>query len=126
MKKKTLKSLRNRLDAVFSVFVRTRGVDLHGYNVCVSCGRKIPWQDGDAGHYYRRQHTGTRFDPRNVHFQCKSCNGFRAGNVASYARYMYATYPQSDLDDLDFLHRQSTKLTRSDLEDLIEKYSMAV
>ena len=122
MKKPTLSSLKKKVDTVFSRWVRARG-SREGQNTCVSCGAIHPIGDLQAGHYYRRQHLGTRWDERNVWPQCFACNVWRRGNYASYAKFMYSTYSQEVMDELDELHKRPIKLSRQDLEDLITKYS---
>ncbi len=123
MKKPTLKSLKNKLDRVFSEWVRRRGSDEGGTNNCVTCGALKYWKELQAGHFYRRVHLGTRWDERNVWPQCGACNVLRRGNYASYARFMYGKFPKEVLDELDQLHRETVKLTRDYLEGLIKKYT---
>lgn len=121
-RKPTPKALKAKLDSVFSTFIRQRGMDREGQNVCVSCGALMPWERLQAGHYYRRQHLGTRWDERNVWPQCLACNIWRRGNYASFARFMYGKFSLQELDDLDGLHRETVKLNRADLESMIAKY----
>lgn len=97
-------------------------MDGQGRNVCVCCGAVLPWERLQAAHYHRRQHLGTRWDERNVWPCCFACNVWRRGNYASFARFMYSTYSQAELDELDALHKTTVKFTRADLEGLISKY----
>ena len=122
MKKRTPKSLKAELDAVFSRFIRRRGMSASGMNQCVSCGAVMDWQRLQCGHYYRRQHLGTRWNENNCWPQCMACNVWRRGNYASFARFMYDKFSKEDMDELDRLHRASVKLKPADLQALIEKY----
>jgi hypothetical protein len=89
-KKKWIKSTRsqphsdlrkqiNKLDKVFSEFIRLRDADRQGICKCITCGRFFKWNEGDAGHYVQRDRLATRFNEKNVHAQCKYCNRFRSG-----------------------------------------------
>ncbi len=125
-RQRTYKSLKAELDKAFSIYIRQRGADENGFNSCVSCGVRKHWSELQAGHYYSRVFLGTRYHETNTFPQCPVCNVLRRGNMASYARFMYATYPQSMLDELDALHKKVVKFDRSDLEALIVKYSNLV
>lgn len=119
---RSIRALKLDLDAAFSKYIRQRGMTDQGCNTCVSCGAVHDWKVLQAGHFYRRQHLGTRWDARNAWPQCFACNVWRRGNYASYAKFMYSKHSQSVMDELDQLHRQSLKLTREHLEELIDRY----
>ena len=121
MRKPTVQSLKNKLDKVFSVFVRQRGMRDEN-NVCVSCGAVHHWKELQAGHFYRRQHLAVRWDPRNCWPQCFACNVWRRGNYASYSHFMWETQGKEVMDELKQLSRQTTKLTRDYLQEMIGKY----
>ena len=122
MKKPTLANLKKKLDATFSRWVRQRGADEGGTNTCVTCGRLAHISELHAGHYYSRRYTAVRWHELNVWPQCPRCNIFMSGNYPAYARFLLNTIGQSAMEELDYLHRQTTKLTRSDLEAMIQKY----
>lgn len=69
----------NKLDKVFSEFIRLRDANRQGICQCITCKRYFRWNDGDAGHYVQRDRLATRFDEKNVNAQCKYCNRFRSG-----------------------------------------------
>ncbi len=122
MKKPTLAKLKKKLDQVFSKWIRQRGADEGGTNECVTCGALKFWKELQCGHYYSRKWTALRWDERNCWPQCLVCNVFLGGNYPSYARYMLSELGQKTLDDLDSAHRVTTKLSRADVEAMIEKY----
>lgn len=76
---------KDKLDRVFSEYIRLRDSDGNGYGRCISCGRIVHWKDADAGHYVNRKHMSLRYDEKNVNLQCRSCNRFDEGNMAGYA-----------------------------------------
>ena len=91
-KRESLPGLKKELDRVFSIFVRLRDSDPTGIGACRTCGRTGHWTDMDAGHYVPRQDLIHRWNPKNVHLQCKPCNGFRGGEPEKMAEYIDRTY----------------------------------
>ena len=71
--KSSKSSLVAKLDKVFSKYIRLRDAMPNGLCKCISCGRLKPIKEVDAGHYFSRVHMATRFDPFNVHGECKYC-----------------------------------------------------
>ena len=122
-KKRSLKALKRDLDERFSVWVRQGKGLLVDYNECVTCGVEKDWRDLHAGHFIPRQYTATRYDPRNVWPQCPRCNTFRHGALTEYTLFMIKTYGQSVVDELLQAKHKTVKMTRSDYEELLAKYS---
>ena len=125
MKKPSIPSLRRRLDKVFSVYIRRRDSDENGFGKCCSCGAWKHWMAANAGHFIKRQHTATRYDERNVHFQCVVCNFHRHGNLIEYCEFMRDRYGAGIIDELRQLQRTTVKYTRADYEAMIAKYGRA-
>ena len=74
-----------------------------GWAQCCSCQTVKQWKQMDAGHYYSRGlggSSGVYFDERNIHAQCKQCNGFKQGNAQAYREFMLNRYGQEVLDEL--------------------------
>ena len=115
-RKPSLAALRRKLDKLFSAWIRKRD---HG-KPCITCGKRTELQ---AGHFVKRQHMSVRWDERNVHGQCVRCNHFLNGNDGEYAYAILNLYGQWTLDQLMGMKHKTAKFTRSDLEELIAKYS---
>ena len=49
--KKKSPNLKNKLDTVFSRFIRLRDARKDGTFQCISCGRILPLDQADCGHY---------------------------------------------------------------------------
>jgi len=122
-RKRSLKSLKKEADRVFSIWIRKRGMSPDGSNTCVSCGDVKPWSELQCGHYLKRNHLATRYHEDNCWPQCPTCNVFRYGNYPGYAKFMYQTLGEERVEKLFELHNRITKLTHSDYEELIKKYS---
>lgn len=126
-KKKSIKTLKRTLDAAFSIYIRKRDADPISGNIeCVTCGRVSHWSQGHAGHFIKRQHTATRYDDRNCHFQDAYCNTYRGGALIEYTLYMQKRYGVKVVEELMRLKNTTVKYTRSDFEDLIAKFSQAL
>jgi len=115
------KGLIKKLDKVFSVYIRTRNAKKNLVQ-CVTCGVRKHWKEVDAGHFVSRRHYSTRWNSQNVHAQCKSCNGFHAGQNYLMGKYIDKTYGIGTADELITMSRQIKKFTDQDLKDLIKQY----
>ena len=118
-----LQRLKSNLWTVFSLYIRKRDYDAMGYVTCISCGKKDTIENMDAGHYIPKTYgLSIYFHEKNVHPQCTACNRFRRGNLTAYAIALRKRYGESILEELDELKHKSVKYSRSDYEELIEKY----
>ena len=116
----TLASLRRKLDQVFSRWIRARDALPNGMGRCYTCNRYALLE---AGHFVPRQHAATRWDERNVHGQCSYCNRWQHGNLWAYGLALMKQYGMQVVDDLWLSKKVAVKFTRSDINDLIAKYS---
>jgi hypothetical protein len=65
-----------RLDIRFSIFTRLLYAEPKtGICPCITCEDKAHWKEMEAGHWIDRANYKYRRDERNVHVQCKTCNG---------------------------------------------------
>ena len=112
--------LIKKLDKVFSEYVRKRD-SLDGHFTCCSCGQRKPYALADAGHFINRRWMALRWDERNVHAQCSSCNRFDEGNLIGYYRFMLSKYGQDIIDMLESL-KTPYKWSDGELDILIKDY----
>jgi len=115
---------KKKASAAMSRYIRLRdallycqkhGIDLRQFSrpediigECCTCGAVKSWFRMDAGHYKSRGSggmSGVYFDERNVHLQCKRCNGFEGGRPKEYREFMLKRYGQDVLDDIERKHR---------------------
>ena len=68
VKVKKKPDLVDKLDRIFSLFIRYRDTMPNGYFQCISCGKIKPFNKADCGHYINRQHMSTRFDEMNCKY----------------------------------------------------------
>lgn len=118
--------LIERLDAVFSMYVRLRDCNEHGIFRCISCYRDFPFDEADCGHYIPRQHMSLRFDERNCNAQCRGCNQYAAGNLENYRLGLVAKYGESVVLSLESKKHEVNKLSEYELRDMISHYRKEV
>ena len=119
----TRKKLIQRLDRVFSQWVRRKDADHRGYVECWTCGKVLPWSRVDAGHFQSRAKFSTRWDEMNVKPQCKGCNGFRSGEQFKFARKLDAVYGHGTAEEIERTSNQTRKYSVEELEALIDVYN---
>lgn len=83
-----------------------------GYVKCCTCPRIVIWNKNcDAGHCIpkgSRGGSGVYFDERNIHAQCKTCNGFHQGKESVYKQFIVEKYGRKVLDELEFLDQNQS------------------
>lgn len=115
----------DRLDAVFSKFIRRRDCGFE-YGRCISCGKIITFNDCDCGHYINRKHMATRYDENNCNAQCRSCNRFSEGNIQGYRRGLIKKYGEKITDNLEIKKHNISKLSEAELDVLISYYKTKI
>ena len=122
MRKISRKGLINKLDRIFSEYIRKRDANKKGMCKCITCSKQFAWNDIDAGHFISRKEMNTRWDERNVAAQCKYCNRFR------YSRqYVFSLALDKKKEGLSkLLYKESKKVVKystTDLQNLVEYYT---
>ena len=85
MRKISRKGLINKLDRIFSEYIRKRDANKKGICKCITCKREFKWNELDAGHFISRKEMSVRWDERNVAAQCQYCNRFRYGRQYQFS-----------------------------------------
>lgn len=104
---------------------RISSADDNGYCTCVTCGHVGRWNDGfDGGHYIPKSvSTYWMLDPRNIHPQCKSCNGNGmkyGGKEAIYTLWMIDTYGREFVEHMEAMSKKVTRRTAKGYNEFIE------
>lgn len=115
--KDSVSALKKRLDAVFSLYIRSRDA-----GQCFTCPTKRSVKEMQNGHYISRVHNNTRYDETNCNTQCPGCNIFKSGNMAVYALNLIQKYGPNILQELDAKRRVIKQFTKQELQELIAKY----
>ena len=115
-----------KLWKVFSEFIRLRDSDERGFGKCFTCDFRGEWKRFDAGHGLGRQHKAVKYDERNVHSQCKRCNGFEGGQQAIYKEEVNKKYGPETWDKLVIKSRQVCKRGQYEIDQMTEYYKKEV
>lgn len=124
--KTTRSKLIEKLDDVFSMFIRLRDSNTNGTFRCISCGRILPFEQADCGHYINRKHMSLRFSEKNCNAQCRSCNRFDEGNIQGYRRGLITKYGEPTVILLEAMKNETNKLSIFELEAMIDHYRKEV
>ena len=124
MKDKSISVLIQELQPIFNAFIRERDKGLP----CISCGDPHPT---DAGHLFKvSTHPEMRFNPMNVHSQCRACNSLDDGNFEAYCDGIVARYGRKYLQEViqeSIRLRQSNfKWSKSDLKEMLLFYKKEI
>ena len=122
MRKISRKGLINKLDRIFSEYIRKRDANKKGICKCITCNKEYAWNDIDAGHFISRKEMATRWDEQNVAAQCKHCNRFRYGRQYEFSLQLGKKLSQ----DLLKKSKEVCKFAPSDIEELINHYTTKV
>ena len=117
--------LVNKLDVVFSKYIRQRNC-IDGYGTCFTCGISKHWKEVDAGHFQSRMKMSTRWEERNVQFQCKRCNMTNGGQQYIFGKRLDEVYGEGTANDLYLLSNRITKFSILDLKELIDFYNKKI
>ena len=118
----SMKSLRDKLDRVFSQFIRLRDSDENGTVACVTCGALKHWKEVHAGHFIKRQHMSVRWDPRNCAGQCCKCNLYMGGQQDVFAMVILRKHGADVLSELLSMKHEPRKFSRYELEAMIIEF----
>lgn len=117
----SVQNLVQDLDAIFSLYVRIRDADVNGICKCITCSTKGHYSEFDAGHYIHRSDLNTRWHPKNVRSQCRTCNRVNDGMVAKFAEELEKE-EKGLTEYLYELSKQVAKPTRDELKQMIIEY----
>jgi len=91
-KTETKQSLKKKLDAIFSKYIRLRDCDRNGIVTCPLCWAKIHWKEAQNMHFVSRGVLKYRFDESNCFAGCKRCNVILNWNYPKYTLFMIDQY----------------------------------
>lgn len=123
-RKPTRSNLMRKADEAFSLFIRTRdSQDFDGRAFCcISCGRPLPIEQADCGHYINRQHMSLRFSELNCNAQCRKCNRFMEGNNSGYRQGLIQKIGEQKVVLLEAQKYAENKMTNFELEIIAKHY----
>ena len=121
VKKPKRKTLINKLDRIFSEYIRKRDANKQGFVKCITSGKKYHYTEVDAGHFISRKEMSTRWNEDNVWAQSRFENRFRYGNLWIYGQALEKK-KKGLPKHLYKLSKETVKYSIADLQELIDKY----
>lgn len=108
----------------FSVYIRVRdAAPFTGLCVCCTCGFSYHWKEMDAGHFIPwKAGNATGYEEKNVHAQCKRCNGFGAGEQWRYSIFLVKKYGKDTPEKLLIQSKKVRKLAAFELKALAKHW----
>lgn len=100
-KKPSVSKLKKKLDAIFSIYIRTKYADGNGEVTCYTCPRRGHYKEFHNGHFASRQYLKTRWDERNCRPQCYVCNIYHRGQPSLFAAKLIEEYGDGVIADLE-------------------------
>jgi len=114
--------MKEKLDRVFSLYIRLRDSDENGVCKCISCGKPEFYADVDCGHFINRKHMSLRFSEINCNAQCRKCNRFDESNSEGYRRGLIAKHGEKIIDELYAMKHQVNKISNVEYSIAIKHY----
>ena len=124
MKKST--NLKDKLDKVFSLYIRLRDSDENGFCTCYTCGKVAHYKEMQNGHFWSRTHLSTRFNEYNCKVQCVGCNIFKKGNYIEYTKRLLKELGEEKFNELEQLKNSTVKISKAEYEQMIEHYNQKI
>lgn len=121
------KKLTEKLDEIFSKYIRLKYADSRGYCHCISCGSYHNWKSIQNGHYMSRRYFSTRWSEDNCRPQCVACNIFNQGNIQMYRIGLIKEIGEQRVNLIEARARQETcKYSEFELNAMIQHYQKEV
>jgi len=119
---KSISKLKKELDKWFSLYIRLRWATNEGLCQCVTCGKVAHYKEMHNSHFQSRKHLSTRWNEQNCQVGCVRCNVFNYGEQFKFSIYLESKYGKGTAQELEYMARQITKVSRSDYEENISYY----
>lgn len=121
--------LEDKLDKVFSIYIRLRDRISEDHAKCITCGsiqlfygaKKI-----DCGHFMVRQHRATRWNEKNCSAQCISCNKYHGGRQYEFSMAIDKKYGKGFSDKLLIESKRVVKWSEWELQALVSDYQQRI
>lgn len=118
--------LKEKLDRIFSQYIRLRDMMPGRVFRCISCGSVMSIRQADCGHYINRQHMATRYSEVNCNAQCRHCNRFDEGNMSGYRAGLVRKYGETKVVLLEAQKNEVRKYSEFEYQALIAHYQKEI
>lgn len=125
-KVKTQAKLKKELDTVFSVYIRKKYADADGNVACYTCGKVLPWQQIQNGHFISRSYLATRWHEDNCRPQCVGDNIFGNGKPLDFEYNLKKELGADYIEEMKLERHKILKLDRVWYNERIQFYKNAI
>ena len=115
-----------RLDRIYSQYIRLKEAGSNGYIKCYCCGESVFWKEAQNMHFMGRRHTNTRYLDLNCHAGCFECNVTKSGNLKAYQEHLIRDHGEEVVYTLKTMANTYMKYSKTELEGLIRHYKNEV
>ncbi len=127
MAKTPRQKLVEKLDRIYSEYVRLFETDENGYGNCVTCNTSKFYKEADVGDFMTRATKSTRWlhQPARVNasLQCKQCN-MNGGQQYVHGQMLDAKYGEGTADEVLRLSNLPAKYSQAELAEMVENYKI--
>ena len=123
-KRMTLSKQKNKLQIIVNAYIRKRD-SKDGYFTCISCGKTLPIESMNAGHYVPVSKSQfLRFNEDNIHGECAGDNCFNEYHLIPYRKNLINKIGLARVLWLEEMAEQAKlyKHTRQELDEIELKY----
>jgi hypothetical protein len=121
-----IKTLKTKLDDIFSLYIRLREATDEGLVQCFTCGKVRYFKDRmHCGHFQSRRHISTRFDEQNCQVQCAGCN-WKDGEQFKFSLALDSKYGKGTAEDLLCKAIKTLKIMPHEYKEKISYYKSLV
>ena|SRR3990167_5875497 len=89
---------------------------------CCTCGKRLHWKSGDAGHFQSGRGNAILFYDKGIHLQCKQDNGPGSGEQYKYGLYIERRYGKEEVIKQQELKKQTVQFTIEDFKRISLEY----
>lgn len=125
MAKSEQQKLKEKLDAIFSKYIRWKYAK-DGMCTCFTCGKIKPVKGIQNGHFIPRNILITRFDENNCRPQCVGCNMFGNGKFVDFRENLVKELGEKKVKDMEQSRHKVFKVDVHWYKEKIEYYKNLV
>ena len=118
--------LTNKLDKIFSIYVRLKYADNNGNVQCFTCNNVHHYKSIQNGHFQSRRYMSTRFHVNNCRPQCYACNVGLHGQQYIFGSNLDKEMGSGTAETMVLLSRQQKKFSAQEFQELIKYYTEEV
>jgi len=129
-KSKSASQLRKEALQLSQRLARMKASDNFGYASCVTCGKTDYYKNMDGGHFISKGSSSRwALDLRNIHCQCKGCNGFAMTHGTAqiaYTRYMQEEYGDKFVAQMLREKKNILKISTAEYKDMVDDLKIEI